>query len=117
MNAFAFSPHALLDRLKLQWQEPQLKKQNQLSKHNIPQRSLSSPPKYIKTEPAITFIKKPPTAIITSLKVSSPFTKGCKSKKTKTATEIFKKVFPSSLATFLNLFIKIIITDTLRAAR
>ena len=118
MRAKTFSfLHALSDKPKSQWQLYRLKKSSQLPKHNTLQHSSSLPPKYSKTEPIITFIKNPAIVISISLKVSSPFTKGCKNTKTTIATAIFKKVFPSSLATFLSLLIAIIIEKSMRLAR
>ena len=118
MNAFAFSPHALLDK---QGQQLLLLPQNQKklkAKCNIPQESLqSSPPTYTNIAPKEPKSKAPTKEIINSLIVSSPFTKGCKKANTTKAIARFINPLPISLATFLNLFIKIIITDTLRVAR
>ena len=106
--------HALLDKPKLQWQLCRLKKLSQLPKHNILQHSSSLPPKYNKTEPIITLIKNPAIVIAIRFSVSSPLTKGCNNTKTIIATEIFKKVLPSSVATFFNPLIKLIITKCKR---
>ena len=117
MIAFAFSLHALLNKPKSQLQQYRLSLYIQQVESNTPQCSSSLPPKYKRIEPTEEKTIKPKTATLIKSSVNSPLTKGCKKAKTTKAIAKLINPFPSSLATFLNLFIKTIINNNLRCAR
>ena len=118
MSVFVFSLHALLDKQEQQLLLNLYPTKKKLIKCNILQQSShSSPPIYSSIEPKIKNPNAPDKAINNNLPVSSPFTKGCKKANTTKAIAKFINPLPSSVATFLSLFITLIINNHLRFTR
>ena len=108
---YAFSPHALLGRTKLQLLK-QLHYQKKLKAecNTLQCSSHSSPPIYNNIEPKEPKSKEPIKAIENSFTVNSPLTNGCRKANITKAIARLINPLPSSKATFLS-FIKPIIAN------